>query len=105
MKSTHGAYIEKKAAKNFVSVGKAFNTVKNYTKDDIKKMTPAKVGEMFGISTQQARDLMKSLYRRNASFVLNDHRANIILQPTKGCIYLHPLALEAFKQHLSNQKG
>lgn len=102
MKSVHHKFADRESREKLPSVGKSFYPEKNYTKDDF--LTPGKVGEKFGISTEKAKDLMKSLNRKGSSFVLNDHMSKIVVTLGKSYLYLHPMATEAFQKYLDNQK-
>ena len=103
MKSTYNVFASKETRKKMVSVGKSFQPVK-YTKDDF--LTPGQVAKKFGISTDTAKEVMKKLNFERAIFVLNGHKAKIIMRHSDGkSMRLHPMALEAFKKHLDTQKG
>ena len=104
MKSTHGVYIPKEDEKKFVSVGGRFGAAAQYTKSDY--LTPGKVAEKFGISIEKAKNIMKDLIFKRASFALNAHKAPIVTKMGKSgeCMYLHPLALEAFQKYIDPQK-
>jgi len=104
MKTLHYKSATKEDTKTFVTVGSANNPKNNYTKDDF--LTPGKVGEKFGISTDEAKTLMKKLKFRNASFILNGHMAQVVVDLGKrGCLYLHPMATNIFEQQLNKQKA
>ena len=81
------------------------NAPETFTKDDY--LTPAKVAKKFGISTENARSIMKRLMFKRANFALNGHRSPIVTNLGKkgaGFYYLHPLAITAFQQYLEKQK-
>ena len=103
MKSTHDKYATREDAEKMVSVGKPGRYAVSYTKDDF--LPPSKVGEKFGISTEEAKKLMRQLRFRNASFVLNGHMAKVIVKMGGSIDYLHPMALEVFEQLLNKQKA
>ena len=104
MKSVLHAFVTKKARENMVSVGNKRAPEATYTKADF--LTPGKVAEKFNISSEKARKLMKDLIFKRAYFALNGHKAPIATRFGKGGsnLYLHPMALEAFKQYLEQQK-
>jgi hypothetical protein len=94
----------KEESQNMVSKGSAFKPQNNYTKADF--LLPNQVAKKFNISTEEARNLMKSLMFRNALFALNGRKTPIIVNLGKhGSMYLHPMAMEAFQQQLDKQKG
>lgn len=104
MKTTHDKYATKGDKEKLVSVGQPRKNITTYTKSDF--LSPAKVGEKFKISTEEARNLMKKLKYQNASFVLNGHMSKVVVDfGNKNFLYLHPMATEAFEKHLTNQKG
>ena len=104
MKSVHASFASSEARKNLVSVGSAANPESGYTKSDF--LTPSKVGQKFAISTAEAEKLMKKLYMRQATFVLNGHKSPVVLKIGKNhSFYLHPMANAVFQQQLDNQKG
>ena len=103
MKPTYHDFLPKEKREKLVSVGKAFAKPVTYTKDDF--LTPGKVAEKFGISTEKAKNIMKDLIFKRAAFSLNGHKAQIVVRMNKDhAMYLHPLATEAFQQHLAKQK-
>ena len=105
MKSTHGVFIAKETEKKLVSVGGRFgHQTATYTKSDY--LTPSKVAKKFGISTEKAKSIMKNLIFKRAYFALNGHKAQIVTRmgKTGDCIYLHPLAIDAFKKYIDHQK-
>lgn len=103
MRSTHDKCATREDVQKLVSVGKSSRMAVKYTKSDF--LAPNQVSEKFGISIEKARDLMKKLKNHNASFVLNGHMSKIIVDFHKDSLYLHPMAVEAFQQHLDKQKA
>ena len=105
MKSIHDVFLTKEKEEKLLSVGGRFSSSATYTKNDY--LTPGKVAKKFGISTEKAKDIMKNLLLKRTIFALNGHKAQIVtkLGKTSGSsMFLHPLALEVFKKHISEQK-
>jgi hypothetical protein len=103
MKPTYHDFITKESKKKMVSVGESFQPSIKYTKDDY--LTPGKVAKHFGIGIEKARDVMKTLVFKRAAFALNGHKSQIVVRFGKqNGLFLHPMAIEAFKKHLSEQK-
>ena len=104
MKATYNVFVTKEDKKNLVSVGGSFGHQKaNYTKDDY--LTPTQVAKKFNFTLDQAKNTMKNLIFKRAIFMLNGHKAPIVTRLGKAAsMYLHPMGIEAFKKHLSEQK-
>ena len=104
MKTVRNRLITKEDAQKFESVGSAAEPKNDYTKADF--LPPSKVAEKFGVSTEKVKTLMQQMERHNKSFVLNGRMARVVVNlGKKGCLYLHPMAIDIFKQHLIQQKG
>jgi len=104
MKSTHNLVVTKENAKNMTIIGDPFHPVTEYTKDDF--LSPSKVAKKFGISTENARNLMKKLEHKGIVFGLNGHKKPVIskAKPNSHTLFLHPMAIEVFQEYLNNQK-
>jgi len=102
MKPLFNIFATKETRKKMVSVGSSTQPAK-YTKDDF--LTPGQVAKKFGISTDTAKEVMKKLNFERAIFVLNGHKAKIIMRHSDGkSMRLHPMATEAFQKYLDTQK-
>ena len=104
MKSVAHTFATKEDKEKLVCVGEAFDPVTNYSKSDF--LSPAKVGQKFGISTEDALKFMKKLRRNRSKFVLNSHVTDIIITFNgRTGVHLHPMATEAFQRYLDKQRG
>ena len=104
MKSTYHQYLTREDAQKLTSAGRPAKQSTSYTKDDY--LTPGQVATKFDISIDEAKNIMKQLKFRNASFVLNGHKALAIVNlGKKGGMYLHPMGTEIFEQQLAKQRG
>lgn len=104
MKSVVHTFATKEDKEKLVCVDKASNSVTNYSKSDF--LSPVKVGQKFGISTEDALKIMEKLYRKRSKFVLNSHITDIIITFNgRTRVHLHPMATEAFQRYLDKQRG
>lgn len=104
MKSVKHSFITREQKADLVCVGAAFNTVKSYTKADF--MPPSRVAETFDISRDAAKKLMQKAKTNREIFVLNDHKSPVIVKLSKTSgLYLHPMAVEAFRLFLEKQRN
>ena len=104
MKSVRNKFATREQKEHMVCVGDAFNPVKSYTKADF--MSPSNVAEKFNISRDAAKKLMQKAKTYDESFVLNGHRAPIIVKLSKTSgLYLHPMAIDAFQKYLQKQRN
>ena len=104
MKSFRRTFATRADRKNMLNIGSSFDSTISYTKSDF--MTPSQVKEKFGITTDQALAVMKTMYHNQVKFVMNGHLAPAItnFNRTKQ-LHLHPMATELFKTYLEKQKG
>ena len=104
MKSVHNKFLTTEEKQKLISMGKTAENKTDYTKADF--LTPGKVAEKYGISTEEAKSLMKKLKMHNASFLLNGRLAMLVVDlGKKGCLYLHPMGDIAFQKQLDKQKA
>ncbi len=103
MKSTHNKYVTREEAEKMVSVGKPFEPVSDYTKNDF--LNSSQIAKKFKIGKKEASDLLKKLQKYNVSFVLNGHRCATVTKMGTNSFYLHPKAIDVFSQYLEKQKG
>ena len=103
MKSIHHDFLTKKEGEKLVYASSRIPSSTTYTKDDF--LTPGKVAKKFGISTEKAKLIMKDLMFKHAAFSLNGRKSQIVVKMGRDhSMYVHPLALVAFEQYLSQQK-
>jgi hypothetical protein len=104
MKPIRNVFISREDRKKYVCIGHSFNTEKSYTRADF--LPPSKVATKFGLSLDEAKKIMQKLRTSKQIFVLNDHKCTIIVKFSKTSgLYLHPMAQEAFRQHLEKQRN
>lgn len=103
MKSVHHYFVTKEDKEKMPHVGNTTQSIK-FTKADY--LSPSAVAKKFSISTDKARNVMKALVFKRATFAVNGHLSPIITQfnQTNKTMYLHPLAIDAFKKLLEEQK-
>ena len=103
MKSVRNVFISNQERKNLVSVGTPGHPVKSFTKADFLPYDA--VAAKFEISEELAQSIMQMLFKKKAIFVLNGHRANVIVNMNQGTdMFLHPMATEIFQKYLEKQK-
>lgn len=105
MKSIHHDFLTKEAEEKIGNIGSRQGERITYTRADY--LTPGKVAQRFGITLERAKDLMKSLVFKRATFGVNGHKSQIVVRLGKGtgtALYLHPLAIEAFQKYIGERK-
>ena len=103
MKATYHDFLTKESEKKLGNIGSRNGPRITYTKDDF--LTPNKVAKHFGIPTEKAKNIMKDLIFKRAAFGLNGRKSQIVVKMGKDhSMYVHPMALDAFKQYLDQQK-
>ena len=102
MKSVHNNYATKEDMEKMLTIGSILHPVTNYTKDDF--LTPARVAQKFGISTEKAKEIMKQINFKKTVFALNGHKTPVIIRFNRGTLKLHPMAFQVFQEYIDNQK-
>ena len=103
MQPTRFDFVTREEKGKFYDAGGSFhNSIKSYTKRDF--LTPERAAKEFGISKERVEKLMRQLYAKNKSFILNGHKSAIVCGVDKSDLTIHPMAVTVFKQLLEKQK-
>ena len=100
MKSVHNVNVTNENKKYMPVIGDRFHPITNYTKDDF--LSPSKVAKLLGISTEDARKLMKKLEREGIKFGHNGHKKPMVsrAKPKSNTLFLHPMAVSFLPQYI-----
>ena len=103
MKLLYNKSATQEEKQKYFNIGTSSKPVKSYTKDDF--LTPGKVAKTFNISIDEAKKMMRTLLIRRAIFILNNHKTQIVVNMgTSSNPYLHPMAVEAFREYLQKER-
>ena len=103
MPEINDVFVTKEEEGKFYKIGGRFDKAeRSFTKADF--MTAAAFSKKYGVSKEKVEKLMKKLDLFKKSFVLNGHKTSIVCGVAQGNLKIHPMAVEHFKELLSNQK-